>query len=453
VLSFVPMHPVIFQRKMKLNSFETLQLCPAILKAVQEENYLVPTPVQARAIPYAMSGRDVLGIAQTGTGKTAAFALPILEQLIARQTPTRPRLPSALVLAPTRELAKQIVDDLLNYGRYSEISALAIYGGVGLDPQIRSLAAGVDIVVATPGRLIDLMQRKAISLAKVGILVLDEADRMLDMGFVPDIRRIAAILPKRRQNLFFSATMPREVDHLVADLLADPVRVEVMPAASTAERIHQQVLFIGNSGKVAALAALLDRGSHSRALVFTRTKRGADRVGKHMVRLGYRVGVLHGNKSQKQRENTLQSFRLGSTQILVATDIAARGIDVQGISHVINFDVPSVAETYVHRIGRTARAGAAGVALTLCSSEEKACLRTIERLTGTVLSIIQMSGLTEVNACENLSAKTLQHSGTPLPRKKPGTIHKFAHGSARNRPFKQRKTSQASSRACIRAQQ
>jgi ATP-dependent RNA helicase RhlE len=377
-----------------LNSFETLPLCSAVLKAVRAENYLVPTPIQAKAIPLALSGRDVLGIAQTGTGKTAAYALPILEQLGTRQTPSRPRLPSALILAPTRELASQIVGDLRNYGRYSKLSALAVYGGVGIDAQTRALAAGVDIVVATPGRLIDLMKRKAISLAMVEILVLDEADRMLDMGFVRDIRRIAACLPKKRQNLFFSATMPREIEHLVADLLANPAKIEVTPAASTVERIHQQVVHVGNAGKVAALAALLDRGSHSRALVFTRTKHGADRLGKQMARRGFQVGVLHGNKSQKQRESTMKGFRLGRTQILVATDIAARGIDIDDISHVINFDVPNVAETYVHRIGRTARAGAAGIAITLCSAEEKSHLRSIERLTGTGLSIIDVNRLT-----------------------------------------------------------
>jgi ATP-dependent RNA helicase RhlE len=426
---------------MDLNSFETLSLCPAVLKAVRAENYRVPTPIQARAIPLALSGRDVLGIAQTGTGKTAAFALPILEHLITRQTPARPRLPSALILAPTRELANQIVGDFRNYGRYSKISVLAVYGGVGIVAQIKALAAGVDIVVATPGRLIDLVKRKAISLAMVEILVLDEADRMLDMGFVPEIRRIAACLPKKRQSLFFSATMPREIEHLVADLLANPARIEVTPAASTVERVHQQVLFVGNSGKLAALAALLDRGSYSRALVFARTKHGADRLGKQMARLGFQVEVLHGNKSQKQRENTMQRFRLGRTQILVATDIAARGIDIDGISHVINFDVPNVAETYVHRIGRTARAGAAGLAITLCNAEEKAHLRGIERLTRTGLSIIEMNGLAEVNARENLSAKTLPHSGTPLTRRKPRPDNRSAHKRTPSRPSNHRKAS------------
>jgi len=373
---------------MDLNSFETLSLCPAVLKAVREENYLVPTPVQAKAIPHALSGRDVLGIAQTGTGKTAAFALPILEHFIARQMPAKPRFPGALILAPTRELANQIVGDLRNYGRYSKVSTLAVYGGVGIEPQIRALAGGIDIVVATPGRLIDLMKRKAIGLGRVEIVVLDEADRMLDMGFVRDIRRIAACLPKKRQSLFFSATMPREIEQLVADLLANPAKVEVTPAASTVQKLRQQVLFVANGQKMAALAALLDPASASRALVFARTKHGADRLGKEMVKRGFQVGVLHGNKSQKQRENAMHGFRLGRTKVLVATDIAARGIDIDGISHVINYDVPNVPETYVHRIGRTARAGATGLAITLCSAEEKPYLRSIERLTGTGLSII-----------------------------------------------------------------
>jgi ATP-dependent RNA helicase RhlE len=424
-----------------LNSFENLSLCPAVLKAVRAENYVVPTPIQAKAIPLVLSGRDVLGIAKTGTGKTAAFALPILEQLITRQTSARPRLPCALILAPTRELANQIAGDLRNYGRYSKISALAVYGGVGMGAQIRALAGGVDIVVATPGRLIDLLNRKAISLSKVEILVLDEADRMLDMGFIRDIRHIAACLPKKRQNLFFSATMPREIERLVSDLLINPAKVEVTPAASTVELIHQQVLYVGTSGKVAALAALLDPGSYSRALVFARTKHGADRLAKQMARLGFQVGVLHGNKSQKQRETTLEGFRLGRTQILVATDIAARGIDIDDISHVINFDVPNVAETYVHRIGRTARAGAAGLAITLCSAEEKQHLRGIERLTGTSLSIIELSGATAVNIREDLSAKRMTYTRRPqTPRKRRGN-NPLAHANTPSRASYHRKVS------------
>jgi ATP-dependent RNA helicase RhlE len=431
--------PPILRRDMNLNSFDTLSLCPAVLKAVRAENYSVPTPIQAKAIPLALSGRDVLGIAQTGTGKTAAFALPILEQLIARQPPAGSRLPRALILAPTRELANQIVGDLRNYGRYSKVSVLAVYGGVGMQTQIRALAACVDIVVATPGRLIDLMRRKAISLAKVEVLVLDEADRMLDMGFIRDIRHIAACLPKKRQNLFFSATMPREIEHLVADLLANPAKVEVTPVASTVERVHQQVLFVGNAGKVAALAALLDAGSHSRALVFARTKHGADKLGKQMARFGFQVGVLHGNKPQKQRESTLEGFRCGRTQVLVATDIAARGIDIDDISHVINFDVPNVAETYVHRIGRTARAGAAGLAITFCSADEKAHLRKIERLTGTGLSIIELNGATEVS--EVLPARTMTPSRRSQTWRKRRKDNRPAHKTAPNRQANHRKVS------------
>ncbi len=413
-----------------MNSFETLSLCPAVLKAVRAENYLTPTPIQAKAIPLALAGRDILGIAQTGTGKTAAFALPMLEQLINRRTPAVPRLPSALILAPTRELANQIVGDLRNYGRYSGISALAVYGGVAMGSQIRALAGGVDIVVATPGRLIDLMNRKAISLARVEIFVLDEADRMLDMGFVHDIRRIAACLAKKRQNLFFSATMPREIERLVADLLANPARVDVAPAARTAERIDQQVLFVENSGKLATLADVLNGGDCTRGLVFARTKHGADRLGKQLARLGFQVGVLHGNKSQKQRENTVQAFRIGRTRILVATDIAARGIDIDDISHVINFDVPNVAETYVHRIGRTARAGSAGLAITLCSAEEKAQLRNIERLTGTRLSIIELNGLTRAT-CINRPATMMPHSNQPQAKRKSRRVSGLSSKSTR----------------------
>jgi ATP-dependent RNA helicase RhlE len=387
---------------MNLNSFEALSLSPGVLKAVQSANYLEPTPIQTKAIPIALSGHDVLGIAQTGTGKTAAFAIPVIERLNSPRAPVRPRLPRVLILAPTRELANQIVADFGVYGRYSRISALAAYGGVGINPQIAALARGVDVVVATPGRLIDLLDRRAIGLDAVEIFVLDEADRMLDMGFVRDIRRIAARLPNKRQNLFFSATMPREIERLVAELLTNPVKVEVTPVASTAERVEQQVMFVGSSGKFAALADLLGKSRMSRALVFTRTKHGADRLGKQMARSGFEVGVLHGNKSQKQREVTLQGFRLGRPQVLVATDIAARGIDIEGISHVINFDVPNVAETYVHRIGRTARAGATGLAVTLCNAEEKAYLRDIERLTRARMAVI---------------GSTAAHEpGEPLPR-------------------------------------
>jgi len=327
--------------KIELNSFESLSLSPAILKAVRLENYLVPTPIQAEAIPLALSGRDVLGIAQTGTGKTAAFAIPVIEHLDADRTPVRPRLPRALVLAPTRELANQILADFRVYGRYCKISALAAYGGVGINPQIGALSRGVDIVVATPGRLIDLLERRAISLERVEIFVLDEADRMLDMGFVREIRRIAARLPAKRQSLFFSATMPREIEHLVDDLLTNPAKVEVTPVASTAERVEQKVIYVGSPGKLAALTEMLDKGEPSRALVFTRTKHGADRLGKQMARCGFQVGVLHGNKSQKQREVTLQGFRQGRPRVLVATDIAARGIDVEGVAHVINYDLPN----------------------------------------------------------------------------------------------------------------
>jgi len=420
-----------------LNSFESLSLSPGVLKAVQSANYREPTPIQTKAIPIALSGHDVLGIAQTGTGKTAAFAIPVIERLNARRMPSRPRLPRVLILAPTRELANQIVADFGVYGRYSRISALAAYGGVGINPQIGALARGVDVVVATPGRLIDLLERRAIGLDAVEVFVLDEADRMLDMGFVRDIRRIASRLPKQRQNLFFSATMPREIEHLVAELLTNPAKVEVTPVASTAERIEQQVMFVGSSGKFAALAELLGKSRISRALVFTRTKHGADRLGKQMARCGFEVGVLHGNKSQKQREVTLQGFRLGRPQVLVATDIAARGIDVEGISHVINFDVPNVAETYVHRIGRTARAGAAGLAVTLCNAEEKAYLRDIERLTRARMAVI---GTTEAHEL----GEPLPRVGKRSPRRRPGRVNSASHKNRGEQPSAHRRVVAAS---------
>ena len=327
-----------------------------------------------------MSGRDAIGIAQTGTGKTAAFALPILHRLAASPRPPVRKGCRVLVLSPTRELSGQILDSFRTYGRHLRIKAALVIGGVSMGGQARALLNGVDVLVATPGRLLDLVKSNALRLGEVECLVLDEADRMLDMGFIHDIRKIVAKLPIERQTLMFSATLPRAIAELAAQMLRDPVRVAVAPAASTAERIEQRIIRVDRSAKPAILIDVLRRETIDRALIFTRTKHGADKVVRGLIRAGIGAEAIHGNKSQNQRERVLTAFRKGEVRTLVATDIAARGIDVDGISHVVNFDLPNVPETYVHRIGRTARAGAQGVAISLCDGEEVAFLRDIEKL-------------------------------------------------------------------------
>jgi ATP-dependent RNA helicase RhlE len=361
--------------------FSTLGLAAPILKALGEEGYTTPTPIQAQAIPAVLGGSDLLGIAQTGTGKTAAFALPILHRLAAdrRQTPRKGC--RVLVLSPTRELASQISESFRVYGRHLKLSVATVFGGVGHRPQVQTLASGVDILVATPGRLLDHIADRAVILSGAEIFVLDEADQMLDMGFVKPIRQIVSHLPKQRQNLFFSATMPREIAGLADDLLRDPVKISVTPVATTADRVEQRVIHIEAAKKQALLVELLSDPAMERTLVFTRTKRGADRVTRHLDTAGVEAAAIHGNKSQKQREEALSAFKKGKIRVLVATDIAARGIDVDGVSHVINYELPEVPEAYVHRIGRTARAGAAGNAISLCDVEERDLLRAIERLT------------------------------------------------------------------------
>jgi len=363
-----------------LHSFSELKLIDPINRALAEEGYSKPTPIQAQTIPQLMAGRDVVGIAQTGTGKTAAFALPILHHLAQnRQRPDR-KTCRALVLSPTRELSGQIVDSFRTYGRHLKVSVTLAIGGVPIGRQVRALASGVDILVATPGRLKDLCDNNAVSLDRVEVFVLDEADRMLDMGFIHDIRRIVTKLPAKRQNLFFSATMPKEIEDLARQMLRDPVRVAVTPVASTAERIAQRVIHTDRAGKIDLLADILRKEPIDRALVFTRTKHGADKVVRQLAKSGLTAEAIHGNKSQNNRERVLAAFRDGRLRTLVATDIAARGIDVEGISHVVNYDLPNIAESYVHRIGRTARAGAEGVAISCCDHEERDYLRSIERL-------------------------------------------------------------------------
>jgi ATP-dependent RNA helicase RhlE len=371
-----------------VTTFEELGLAEPLLRAISTENYTEPTPIQAQAIPYLLEGRDLLGIAQTGTGKTAAFALPILQRLSANPVPRKRGAVRALVLTPTRELAVQIVENFRSYGRHLGLRSAVIFGGVGQAPQVDNLARGLDVLIATPGRLLDLMNQRHADLRDLSILVLDEADRMLDMGFIHDVKKIIATLPKERQTLFFSATMPNDVERLAQSILKEPVRVEVTPPSTTVERIDQRVYFVDAGNKNALLADLLKDHTVERALVFTRTKHGADRVVKHIERIGVGTQAIHGNKSQNARQRALNDFRDGKTRVLVATDIAARGIDVDGITHVINFEIPNVAETYVHRIGRTARAGRDGIALSFCDKSEKTYLRDIEKLTRKALTVV-----------------------------------------------------------------
>ncbi|MGY3462030.1 ATP-dependent RNA helicase RhlE [Bradyrhizobium sp. LM3.4] len=369
------------ERTPLLTSFQDFGLAEPIARALTEENYVTPTPIQAQTIPTALTGRDVVGIAQTGTGKTAAFALPILHRLLENRIKPQPKTTRVLVLSPTRELSGQILDSFNAYGRHIRLSSTLAIGGVPMGRQVRSLMQGVEVLVATPGRLLDLVQSNGLKLGSVEFLVLDEADRMLDMGFINDIRKIVAKLPIKRQTLFFSATMPKDIAELADAMLRDPARVAVTPVSSTVERIQQRIIQVDFSSKPALLAKLLKDEPVNRALVFTRTKHGADKVVKTLEKAGIPASAIHGNKSQNHRERTLAQFRTGEIRTLVATDIAARGIDVDGITHVINFDLPNVPETYVHRIGRTARAGAEGTAISLVAGgEELAYLRDIERL-------------------------------------------------------------------------
>ncbi len=414
--------------------FEELRLAEPILRAVVAEGYLLPTPIQTKAIPHVIEGRDLLGCAQTGTGKTAAFALPILHRLsqsngngdaahgsrhvgvpgVESSSPqqsrthdpsrttggskTRPQPPSprqhgspaviprhrrpirCLVLSPTRELALQIAESFRAYGRFTGLRHTVVYGGVNQNPQTLALRDGVDILVATPGRLLDLMNQGFVELRAVEVFVLDEADRMLDMGFIPDIRRVVAKLPAKRQTLFFSATMPPDIRHLADTILTHPVSVQVAAASAPADNVEQSVYFVEKPNKPSLLAHLLNNTPISRALIFTRTKHGADRVARYLHRSGIRAEAIHGEKSQNARQRALENFRSNRISVLVATDIAARGLDIDEISHVINYDMPNVPETYVHRIGRTARAGASGIAVSFCDHDERPHLKAIERL-------------------------------------------------------------------------
>ncbi|TLU71498.1 DEAD/DEAH box helicase [Lichenicoccus roseus] len=365
-----------------MTSFADLKLSEPLLRALNEEGYTTPTPIQAGAIPYLMQGRDLLGLAQTGTGKTAAFALPILHRLSTHRHPAPARGCRVLVLAPTRELASQIDASFVTYGRHMRLSHTVVFGGVGQGRQVDAMRRGVDVLVAAPGRLLDLIGQGHIDLSTVEVLVLDEADRMLDMGFVRDIRRVVSMLPKERQTLLFSATMPRTIAELADGLLRDPAKVEVTPPSTTVEKIRQAVMFVDDANKKAATLMLLQSPKVARAIVFTLMKHEANKVAEFLVKSGVSAEAIHGNKSQGARERAMAGFRSGAVKVLVATDIAARGIDVDDVSHVFNYDLPNVPESYVHRIGRTARAGREGWAISLCDAEQRAWLRDIEREIG-----------------------------------------------------------------------
>ncbi len=384
--------------------FADLHLRGDLLRAVEDAGYTVPTPIQAQAIPHVLNGRDLLGCAQTGTGKTAAFALPILQRLANNKPPAAAQQSSngsrrrqrkngaarparVLILSPTRELAIQIGDSFSTYGRYTGLTNTVIYGGVGQHPQIEALQRGVDVLVATPGRLLDLMGQGFVKLHEVDVLVLDEADRMLDMGFIRDVRRILKAVPAQRQTLLFSATLPREIIKLADDILINPLEVSITPEQPTVTGIEQTVYFVPKKRKQALLEHLLRDQSMTRVLIFTRTKHGANRVVKHLTRAGIQAEPIHGNKSQTARQRALANFRKGATRVLVATDVVARGIDVEDISHVVQFDLPNEPETYIHRIGRTARAGAAGIALAFCAEDERPYLKDIEKLIRMKLSV------------------------------------------------------------------
>jgi ATP-dependent RNA helicase RhlE len=379
-------------------SFQSLYLIQPILNALQEEGYTTPTPIQAQAIPILLQGRDLLGCAQTGTGKTAAFAIPILQLLAGKPTYEKKKIIRSLIVTPTRELAIQIQESFESYGRHLDLKSTVIFGGVGQTPQTEVLRRGVDILIATPGRLLDLINQGYISLKHIEFFVLDEADRMLDMGFIHDIKKLLVLLPKQKQSLFFSATMPPEIVTLANTILSNPEKVEVTPVSSTADTIKQEMYFVDKGNKNSLLLHLLKGDTIKTVLVFTRTKHGADKVVKMLHKNNITAEAIHGNKAQNARQRALSNFKAQTTRVLVATDIAARGIDVDELEHVINYEIPNVPETYVHRIGRTGRAGANGTAFSFCDAEEKAYLKDIEKLIGKKIPLAESNPFPLSNA-------------------------------------------------------
>ncbi len=414
--------------------FENLNISEPLQRALIKEGYSTPTPIQAQAIPHLLKGEDLMGIAQTGTGKTAAFVLPVLQRMAEEQKVAAPGVPRVLVLAPTRELAAQIDQSFGTYGQFLRFRHTAIYGGVNQGPQVSALSRGVDTLVATPGRLLDLMDQGYIKLNGVEFFVLDEADRMLDMGFANDVRKIVSKLPQKRHSLFFAATMSRQIGELAGRLLTHPVRIEVAPQATTVECVEQRIFFVDQNNKDVLLLGLLQQKNLKRVLVFTRTKRRADKVASMLSKNRIRANAIHGNKSQNQRTQALNSFKMGRLQVLVATDIAARGIDVEEISHVINYDMPNEAESYVHRIGRTARAGAAGTAYSFCAADERNFLREIEKLTRT--KIEQMDHRYHSERAKNAvgsAAKPAPKRSRSVPRSfGPKSIHRSGPRKSHN---------------------
>jgi ATP-dependent RNA helicase RhlE len=402
--------------RLEQSNFNSLSLNKSLIRALSEAGYKTPTPIQMQAIPKVIEGHDLLAIAQTGTGKTAAFSLPILNHINSSQSETKNRSPRALILAPTRELAIQIAESIRLYGAYIGFKQVAIFGGVGQTPQVAALRKGVDIIVATPGRLLDLVNQGVCKLDRIELFVLDEADRMLDMGFVHDVKKIVAQLPRKRQTLFFSATMPKTVSSLAANLLVNPVNVSVEQQSTTVERIAQSVIFVPQNQKIAQLTDLLNGETVRSAIVFTRTKHRANRLALALNKAGISTEAIHGNKSQGARQRALGAFKKGQIKALVATDIAARGIDVDAVSHVINFELPNVPEDYVHRIGRTARAGASGIAISLCAPDERAYLKSIEKLIR--LSIEVETGIPF--SAESLAASPQNDERPPRPQNKRG---------------------------------
>jgi ATP-dependent RNA helicase RhlE len=370
-------------------NFQTLGLIEPLLKAIQEEGYTTPTPIQAESIPIVLQGKDLLGCAQTGTGKTAAFTLPILQLLVKSKTQERRKKIRSLIVTPTRELAIQIGESFNAYGRHTGLNCTVIFGGVGQGPQVTALKNGVDVVIATPGRLLDLMNQGHLNIREVEIFVLDEADRMLDMGFVHDVKKLLAVLPKKRQSLFFSATMPPEIVSLANSILFHPLKVSVTPVSSTVDIIEQSVYFVDKVNKNALLIEILKNTAIKTALVFTRTKHGADKVVNLLIKNNIKAEAIHGNKAQNARQRALTNFKAQTTRVLVATDIAARGIDVDELAFVVNYEIPNIPETYVHRIGRTGRAGANGTAISFCDAEERAFLKDIEKLIAKKVPVIE----------------------------------------------------------------
>ncbi len=413
-----------------MKTFDELDLIAPLQRALADEKYETPTPIQAQTVPAALDGRDVLGCAQTGTGKTAAFALPILNRLGKRNRKATPNRPFVLVLAPTRELAIQIEESFATYGKHLRLRQALVYGGVSQAKQVRALNRGAHILVATPGRLLDLMNQGHVKLDQLQVFVLDEADRMLDMGFLPDLKRIISKLPEQRQSLFFSATMPPKIIELSQRLVRDPVSVNVTPKSTSVEKIEQRVLFVERRGKAELLKEILRADDVKRVLVFTKTKRGANMLTSKLMRSGIKATAIHGNKSQSARQRALEEFRSQQVQVLVATDVAARGIDIDGITHVVNFDIPVEPEGYVHRIGRTGRAGAEGVALSFCSSSERRELRAIEQLIGQKVPI----------AAEQPQPEPQQQASSPQPRVRRGPDSPRTNGqkSAPPRPAARR---------------